>query len=155
MSLGPDDYREGALLRYDEAWALYEKEQWVGAIYLAGRSVEALFRCLLLREARPIAIGHNLREHLKRVGETSLLTDREFDSIETSVNNIAIVWRNELRYTGKLRMMRLLRDAGRHAWIDRMRVKGDPIKANARSVLEACANIITRGEPLCRPSKKS
>ncbi|MCC7293727.1 MAG: HEPN domain-containing protein [Phycisphaerales bacterium] len=152
MSLSPDDYREGAPTRLEEANQLYGSEKWVSTIYLAGRAVEALFRCLLLGQGKSLEVGHDLRSLLKRMGEVLPDTPGTFN-IEDAVNQIAAVWKNDLRFCGEARMARILKQAGRTRRIGSMSVKGDPLKANARVVLEACERIVARGEPICRRFK--
>lgn len=152
MSLGPQDYREGALCRLDEANKLYLAGKWVGTIYLAGRAVEALFRCLLLGQGKPLEVSHDLRSLLKRTGEV-LPGGPRLSAIESAVNQVAAVWQNDLRFSGDARMTRILREAGRTRRIGAVPVKGDPLKANAKVVLEACEMILSSGEPRCKRFK--
>lgn len=155
MSLSAADYLEGALLRREEAWALYERNQWVGAIYIAGRAVECLLRCMITMRNVELEVGHDLRKQFAHVRHVFQVAESESLALEKSVNELSIVWRNDLRYSGSTRMMRLLRDARRTRRIGTMRVVGDPLKANAKNVLESCEGIISRGEPICRPYWKS
>jgi len=147
--LGAEDYREGSLLRLKEAKILYASEKWVGAIYLAGRAVEALFRCLLWRQSKEQEIGHDLKKMLTRVRSWDLLPQADEMMIRSCLNKIAVIWRNDLRFTGDERFYRILKQSKRDQGIGKMPVKGDPAKANAKIVLEACETIIAIGEPLC------
>jgi len=153
-AFGSDDYREGSLLRLKEAKTLYASEKWVGAIYLAGRAVEALFRCLLWRQSKQQETGHDLKEMLTRVRSWNLLPRADEVAMRSCLTTIAVIWRNDLRFTGSERFYRILKESGRDRKIGKMTVMGDPAKANAKIVLEACETIIARGEPLCR-SKQS
>ncbi len=150
MPLNADNFLEGALARRDDAWALYSQRQWCGAIYLAGRAVQSLFRCLLLTGGKPLEVGHDLKDHLKKVRQILPAKDESLGELESNVNEIAIVWRNDLRFTGAERMLRLLQRAKRDKRIGKMRVHGDPLKANAKAVLESCEAVISMGGPLCR-----
>lgn len=165
MALSAEDYLEGALLRLREAKALYGSGRsdeghegapnWVGSIYLAGRAVEALLRCLVLQQGKPLETGHDLRALLEQAAEILPSDASGPMSIKAAVNVIAAIWRNDLRFTGEARMRRLLAAAGRDKKIAGRRVMGDPLKANANAVKSACERIIARGEPLCRRSRKN
>jgi hypothetical protein len=151
--LGREDYRDGALSRLAEARLLYDNQQWVGAIYLAGRAVEAILRSLLWVPEQPSQVGHDLRDLLARVRSRDLMRDasaNELDRLDNAVNELAVVWRNDLRYTGARRFQRWLDATGRNKRVGSLRVAGDPAKANARSVLEASERVVSIGEPRCR-----
>ncbi|MBI4582359.1 MAG: HEPN domain-containing protein [Planctomycetes bacterium] len=157
MPLGTDDYREGAMLRLFDAQVLRDGQAWIGAMYLAGRAAEAVLRGLLWCEGREQEIGHDLRDLVKRVRSLSTLADRDridLDRLEDDVNELAAIWRNDLRYTGSKRFDRMLKESKRFWRIGGKPVKGDPEKANALSVLEACERIVSVGEPLCQRYRK-
>lgn len=153
---GSEDYRLGALARWDDAQRLREKRRWVASIYLAGRAVECILRSVLWNAGRTQEIGHDLKDLLKRARSAgshprqAVLRD---DPFQDAVNEVAIVWRNDLRFTGDERFRRLLASIGRSTHIGKRRIQEDPIKANAISILEACESIISRGEPWCRSQK--
>lgn len=147
---GAEDYREGSLLRLKEAQTLSDNANWVGATYLAGRAVEAIFRSLLWQQSKELETGHDLRQMLTRVRDLISLNEKENDKLNDAVNEVAIVWRNDLRFVGEKRFRRQLRTSGRMYSIGRKRVKGDPLKANAISILEACERIVAIGERLCQ-----
>ncbi len=154
---GTDDYREGALLRMADAQSLREREAWVGAIYLAGRAVESILRGLLWCQGREQEIGHDLRDLLKRVRSLPMLIHRdrtELDRLEDAILDLATIWRNDLRYTGPRRFERMLKQSGRYWKIGDKPVRGEPDKANALSALEACEEIVSVGEPLCKRYRK-
>jgi len=148
--LGSEDYREGSLLRLKEAQTLSDNAHWVGAIYLAGRAVEAIFRSLLRQQSKKLETGHDLKQMLTRARFLMSLSETEDDKLNEAVNEVATVWRNDLRFAGEKRVRRQLKASGRMHNIGQKRVKGDPLKANAKSVLEACERIVTIGEPICQ-----
>ena len=150
MDLGADDYREGALLRLKEAQVLYETEQWVGSVYLAGRAVQCIFRSLLWRSGAQQHIGHSLPRLLDAVRRVGFLRESEYDGFYARVNEISVIWRNDLRFTGPRRFHRILKASKRDRHIGSKRVEGDPSKANAKRVLEIAEWITQRGEPVCR-----
>ncbi len=150
FELGTESYREGALLRLREAWVLYYQEEWVGCIYLAGRAAESILRSLIWARTRKREVGHDLRDLLKRVRMIVTFGETNEARLDDAVNELAIVWRNDLRYTGQSRFRRMLDASRRLRRIRGVPVKGDPLKANAKSVLEAAEGIVARGEPYAR-----
>ena len=152
--LGSDDYREGALARLEEARRLRDQQQWVGAVYLAGRAVEAILRSLLWLRGRQQEIGHDLRDLLKRTRSLGILSSDDTE-LGGYVNDIAVIWYNNLRFVGDNRFLRDLRAAGRHKHIYGRRIKGDVLKANARHVVEMCEAIVTRGDRVWVHYKRS
>lgn len=150
MSLGRQDYLEGALARHRESIMLYREQEYAGSIYLSGRAVESLLRCLMIRHNVPMTVGHSLREHLKALRSRLRLVHPWSETIENAVNEIDIVWRNDMRYSGARRLMRLLKSAGRSARLGGRPIVGDPLKANAKRVTEFTDALIHWGEPKCR-----
>ena len=147
MSLGSADYREGALARIEDARRLRDQGRWVGAIYLAGRAVESFLRSLLWLNGRQQEVGHNLRDLLTKARSLGLVSAQD-DDLKAEINEVASLWKNNLRFIGDLRFQRDLRDIGRAQRVNNRPVKGDPIKANALVILESCERIISRGEVL-------
>ena len=148
MKLAAANYRAAARTRLDEARCLYGGRFWAGTTYLAGRGAEAILRGLLaLREPR-LESGHDLRDLLARVRRTGMLRERNDAELENAVNEVAVVWRNNLRFADDDLFRWLLRQQKRDRSIGRTPVKGEPEKANAKSVLEACERIISRGDLL-------
>ena len=136
-----------ALLRLGEAHRLCEAEEWVGTIYLSGRAAEAILRALLWVKTKQQDEGHDLPDLLQRIRVLIELRTGDDRAMEDAVNELAVVWRNDLRFTGVKRLTRLLKKNGRLIRIGTMEEKGDPLKANAKSVSEAAEKVVTRGEP--------
>jgi hypothetical protein len=155
MRLGSEDYRYGALARIEDARALRDEKRWAGAIYLAGRAVEGLLRSLLWRETREQEIGHDLRQLLTKARSLGVVTSEDETRILDSINEIAVIWHNDLRFVGGNWLLRRLKDLGRLSKIGDMRVKGDPLKANAYSVLQACERVMARGDLVWSHSRKN
>ena len=155
FTIGSEDYREAALLRMSEAERLREASEWIGSIYLAGRAAEAVLRSLYWLKTRQQDTGHDLKALLKRVFVLLPFPADLEKRLDDAVNEIAVVWRNDLRFTGEKRFRRLLKESGRLHKIGSNRVQGDPVKANALSVLGACATVVALGEPICKRSKKN
>lgn len=155
LGLGSADYRYGALDRLEDARILYEGDRWVGAIYVAGRAVEGLLRSLLWRATRKQEIGHDLRQLLIKARSLNVVTSDDQTRILDSLNEIAVIWHNDLRFVGDGCLLRRLKNLGRLSKIGDMRVKGDPLKANAYSVLQACERVMTRGDLVWTRSNKN
>ena len=155
MALGPDDYREGALRRLEDAWRLFDGQQWEGAVYLGGRAAQGMLRSLIAREPGTLELGHSLREHLKRVRACAVLSPVEDDdALADAINELVILWRNDLRFTGTRRFRRLLTQAGRIKRLRGRAIVGEPEKPNARAVLDAAQTVVTKGELAWRRLKK-
>jgi len=154
MGLGPQDYREGAKARLEDARALYDKKQWVGSVYVAGRAAQAMLRSLLARGGN-MEVGHDLRHHVKRVRSLGMLQRDGDEQIEDAVNELVVIWRNDLRFSGERRFRQLLMQVGRHKRIGSRRVGGDAAKANARSLMNAAEAVVSRGERIWKRSTKS
>lgn len=145
---------EGASRGLEDARALLDRGRWVGAAYLAGRAVESLLRSLLWLENREQEIGHDLRHLLKRVRSLGLLGSRD-DELESYINDIAVVWHNNLRFVGDKRFRQDLVRSGRALRIRGRAVKGDLVKANALDVVNSCEAVIHRGALIWKRLKKS
>lgn len=109
LSSGADDYREGAFCRLDDARHLCAERRWVGGAYLAGRAAEAMFRSLLWLRGRQQEVGHDLRELLRRTRSLGMLTDRDETALHTAVMEVAVVWHNNLRFSGEQSFLRRLK----------------------------------------------
>jgi HEPN domain-containing protein len=149
MSLGGKDYLEAVQLRLDEANQLYDSERWVGSVYLAGRAVECLLRCLLWSPTTTMEVGHDLIDALDRIRRNRLLSDELLDQVTNCASDITVVWQNNLRYTGPKRFNRMLEQCKRNRIIGSMKVKGSAAKANAKHVLEKASTIVHLGVPVC------
>lgn len=143
--LGSDDYREGALARLEDARRLRDQERWVGAIYMAGRAVETLLRSLLWLNRREQEVSHDLRRLLRRAQSLGLLGEDE-TRLRVHINEVAILWQNNLRFMGDNRFARVLKETRRDKRVGGRPVLGDALKANANYLLELCEEIVDRGE---------
>ncbi len=154
-SLGVEDYRQGALLRLKEAQCLYTEGFWAGCIYLAGRAAESILRALLRVKTKEQESGHDLKDFLKRIRMLIDFHKSDEAELDNAINELAVVWRNDLRFTADARLRRILNTTGRLRRIGRVKVKGDALKANAKSALEASERIVTRGEPYAKTAGKT
>lgn len=144
---GAEDYREGALARLEDARRLREQQRWVGAVYLVGWAVEGIRRSLLWIQKRNEEVGHDLRDPPVRAQSLGIIANDD-TSLRSDINEVAIVWRNNLRFVGESRFARDLRDLGRSHRIAGRKVRGNPVKANALYLSEVCERIVSRGESI-------
>lgn len=149
MPATASDYYAGALRSLEDARTLYDHNRWVGCVYLAGRSVQALFRALLRLKSRHLVAGHDLRELHKQLQIGGVFMPAE-ESLEHRLNEVVVVWHNNLRFVGNEEFKRSLRKMKRHRRIGSRRVLGDPVKANAESILQACESLFARGAQVWR-----
>lgn len=112
-----------------------------------------MLRCLIVRQ-RGLELGHDLREHLKQARDLGMFQRSEDDAVADAVNELAVIWRNDLRFTGSARFAKQLHRTGRNRRIRGKRVVGDPEKANAHSVLNAAEIVVSRGERVCTSKRK-
>jgi hypothetical protein len=64
---------------------------------MAGRSVEAILRALILKRSDKIDSGHDLKDHLTSARRLGMLTDDEAQGggrLNDAMNDLAIVWQN-------------------------------------------------------------
>lgn len=144
--LGSGDYRDGAPMRLRDARVLREQERWLGAIYLTDPAGEGMLRALLWSKRSQQEVGHDLRDLLKRVRALGMLTGRD-DALLSPVNEIVVLWSNDLRFVGEGAFRRRLERIGRLSRDASGRIiRGDPVKANALGFLDACQAVVARGE---------
>lgn len=121
---------------------------------MAGRAVESILRSLLWSSSREQQVGHDLRDLLKRARSLGLMAEDE-TQLQDQVNDVAIVWYNNLRFVGSNRFLRDLGATGRDKRIGKRSVKGDPLKANAKHMVETCESIVARGDVVWKRYKAS
>jgi hypothetical protein len=158
LQFGASDYYEGSKTRLVDAQRLRDARQWSGACYLGGRAAEAMLRGLHWLESQDLPTGHDLLALLKRVRALGLFaTDADADStFQDALNEVAVVWCNDLRFASDDVFARRLRALKRHVRLGNRKVKGDYLKENARVFVQACETLVNRGAVLWqRRSKRS
>lgn len=144
MAIRSNDYRRAALARLSDARCLYQGDHWSGAVYLAGRAVEAILRALILKKSDRIDSGHDLKHHLKSARRLGMLTDDEARGggrINDHMNELAIIWQNNRRYADDDKLLSVIKHGGLYR-----QSKGDPLKACAFQVLESSEALVSRGD---------
>ncbi len=152
VNLGATDYRNSANERLREAGILLQREYFAGAVYLAGRAVEAILRALLWKHdvglrtgKRSLDTGHDLREMLSLVEELGIL--RQGDVVLLNVvQRIGRLWSNNMRFmpTSKLRTL----------WWDRGEIaRKRTLKLAVQAFYDDCSGVIKRCEVLYAKDK--
>lgn len=106
VPFGDASYREGALERAAEAFALLRAGHFAGSVYLAGRAVEGMLRALVWKSEpelqtgrKHLETGHDLRRLFLRVRDLGLLPARgRDDAFQTLLQRVARLWFNDLRF---------------------------------------------------------
>lgn len=96
-------------------------------------------------------IGHDLkklRKEFKRQSGYPEVADAK--PVVDAINDLSIVWSNNLRFCDDLKLKRLLKQSGRLNWIGGQKVKGDPLKLNAKNALQSCEVVLSYLEPTCK-----
>ena len=150
--IGETDYRQGALERWREAYALLRRDMFGGSIYLAGRAVEGMFRAVLWKSDRGYATGkkslgtgHDLKTLFIAIKPLALLEvcDRpgKPGSLTESVNNVSRLWCNDMRFWPTAKVARAWRELGELAG-------RRTLKSAAQDYYNTCSAIIKRGDTL-------
>ena len=143
MDFSAEDYRRGALERLDDARALGLANQWTGTIYLAGRAVEGMLRAIMRLKTSVNDSRHDLRALLASVKKLGLIVDQADDRLYVSINQLAVIWQNDLRFASRERFMKFIKSAK----LDRdLKRNVNAVEYWGKQILNLCDEIIKRGE---------
>jgi hypothetical protein len=133
------------------------------AIYCGGLAVECLLRAFrwtqdpgfegrhdlseLLRSSRLLRIND---EYMRRKKATEEETREATLRITEAMNEVIILWRNNLRFASEASLKAFLKSIERYQG-----VKGDPLKKNASDLLSAAQTVIERGTILWKSERRS
>jgi len=144
------DYYEAAIQRFTEAEFLYRYNNqfeedidfYSIAIYLAGHSVECMFRAYdrLENPKGDLDSKHGIN-YWSRKSPLILDDRREYPQFSKELKKIEIRWKNNHRFRNYDRMMLWLKNYN----LDRG-IKGDYVKENCRVLLDAARIIIKLGK---------
>ena len=165
MGLSKEDYYRSALERLNQARQIYDDGHLAHAlaVYIAGLSVECMLRAFIMRRTSELNEGHNLQSLFveSRLASPTTknrsITQSQSDRLEdqrlrsfNAINDLQVVWSNQLRYASEQRFKRSLERKGKLH-----RLKGDAVRANSRLAIEAATMIITLGAQEWTRSSKS
>jgi hypothetical protein len=164
MQFRAEEYYQASLERMQQAHRIYrEGTSFALAMYCGGLAVECLLRAFRWTEETTFEGRHDLSELLK--ASRLLKIDEDFmrrrrvseDAIRESglkllaaMNEVNILWHNNLRFASEASLKALLKRIGRLQG-----VKGDPLKKNARDLIDAAQTVINRGVALWTSKRKS
>jgi hypothetical protein len=164
MQFRDTDYYRASLERMRQAQTLSkEGDAYALSMYCSGLAVECLLRAFRWKEDQSFEGRHDLNELLKasrilrvnddymhRRGKDEkeiLRSSREF---RAAMNEIVILWHNNLRFASDARLKAHL------AGLNRVQgIKGDPLKKNASDLIDAAQLIVNRGMVLWDSPTKS
>ena len=163
MQFRAEDYYKAGMERMPQARRAYDDgRSFALAMYCGGLAVECLLRAFrwkenqtfgrhdlteLLKASRLLAINQDLLRAKKISDEAIRESSLE---LRAAVNDVAILWHNNLRFASEARLNAFLKEIKRVQG-----VKGDPLKKNALDLVNAAEKIITRAMVLWTSKKRS
>lgn len=164
MQFRDTDYYLASLDRMRQAQTLSkERNAYALSMYCSGLAVECLLRAFRWKEDQSFEGRHDLKsllraskilrvndEHMRRRGKTEeeiLRSSREF---RAAMNEIVILWHNNLRFASEARLKAHLTGLNMVQGI-----KGDPLKKKASDLIDAAKLIVNKGMVLWESPKKS
>lgn len=164
MQFRAEEYYRAGLERMEQAEKLYQDgNAYALAIYCGGLAVECLLRAFRWTEDATFEGRHDLEELLKasrllKINEDFIRRRRESDDavqnaeleLRKALNKVTILWHNNLRFASESSLKAYLKRLGRLRG-----VKGDPLKTNARELIEAGRLVINRGAMLWISKRRS
>lgn len=155
MDFTADHYFRASVERLSQAERLYRVGTGCYALsmYTAGVAVECMLRAYMVKRKREFESRHDLLLLFKESGMLKVdsdvlkrkgLTDEQIlehqKMLQTSVNDVVTLWRNNFRYASEARLLAHFRKLKLYH-----KVKGDLLKAKAFDLLKAARRFIERG----------
>jgi HEPN domain-containing protein len=164
MQFRAEEYYQASLERMQQALGLYRGgKDWALVMYCAGLAVECLLRAFRWTEDSTFEGRHDLGEllkasgllriddeHMRRRGASEDEIHKSGLALRAAMNEVVALWHNNLRFASEASLKAFLRRIGRLQG-----GKGDPLKKNARDLLEAAQTVINRGTALWTSKPKS
>ena len=164
MQFTAEQYYKAGLERMKQARGLYQAgAAYSLTMYCGGLAVECLLRAFRWAADASFEGRHDLAELLKasrllQIDEEYLRLNEESDeaimqsgrTLRAAMNEVNLLWHNNLRFASEVRLKAFLRRLGRLQGI-----KGDPLKKNAMDMMLAAQTVIDRGVTLWTSKKKS
>lgn len=142
----PEVYKAAALEHAGAVQGLYDDRQYTLAIFVAGLAVESMFRAYRMRVSAELDARHDLYE-LARISKfADRIPEASHESYAANLGIVATRWSNSHRYRSEEAIRKYLK----RAKLDRA-IKGDPLKENARLVVNAAIELVTLGAQRWKP----
>jgi hypothetical protein len=113
---------------------------YVLAHYVAGLSVECLFRAYRLRTDRAFDERHDLWVLAKTSGFLGICPAQSRPKINAALGDVVSRWQNDHRYRSNESLQRFLRKKKLH-----IKIKGDFVKENSRRIVNAAFELVNLG----------
>jgi hypothetical protein len=148
----------------EQARSLYQDgRSYALAMYCGGLAVESLLRAFRWTEDTSFEGRHDLTDlfkasrllridddFMRRRGESEEAIRDSALKLRKAMNEVVILWHNNLRFASEASLKAFLRQSGRSRGF-----KGDPLKKNALDLIDAAQNVIDRGIVLWTSERKS
>lgn len=138
MRFDAQDYREAAGERFVKATNAQGRGDYLAAHLAAGLAVECMFRAYLVRVAPDFDARHDLSAlsdaYLRR------MPAKRIGHLRASINDMAILWRNNHRYCSGAKLRSHFNRVARH-----QKAK-DMLKENGIAVIDIANEILKYGE---------
>lgn len=140
MAFSAWEYMQAARERSNEAHQCYERGLYVVAHYLAGLSVECLFRAYRVQKDQRFDARHDLHLLRKRSSFYEFIPIHRVVDVSTALHEVALRWSNDDRYRSKDALRRKLKNAK----LDRG-IRGDFLKENCGAIVQAALLLVSIG----------
>jgi hypothetical protein len=164
MQFAADQYYRVSLERMKQARGLYrDGAAYSLTMYCGGLAVEALLRAFRWTQDTSFEGRHDLSDllkasrllrvdddYLRRKGASEEVIRRSGVTLRAAMNEVIILWHNNLRYASEASLKAFLHKLGRLQG-----VKGDPLKKNASDLLNAAQTVMDREVTLWTSKTKS
>jgi hypothetical protein len=163
MTFRSEEYYRAAVERMRQARDLFDAGgNYALAMYCAGLAVECMLRAFRWRNDASFDGRHDLEdllkasdllhineERMRKRGEPQQAIDEVAVALRAAMNDVVVLWHNNLRFASEDSLRAFLKRAGRLRG-----VKGDAVRKNARDLLNAAQTVVDRGVALWTLSKK-
>jgi hypothetical protein len=163
MDFRAEEYYRASTERMRQARAIFNSGQgYALAMYCGGLAVECMLRAYRWRRDRSFTGRHDLTDllrasdligideaHMRRRGVPTEEAVAYALELQAALNEIVILWHNNLRFASEARLRAHLNKLGRLRG-----VKGDALKKNAADLLNAAQTVIDRGVTLWNSARK-
>lgn len=164
MKFKAEEYYQASLERMEQAKSVYrDGTAFALAMYCGGLAVESLLRAYRWTEDASFEGRHDLPELLKasrliKIDEDELRRRRASEEavrksgmqLRGAMNEVIILWHNNLRFASEASLKAFLRRIGRLQGN-----KGNPLKKNAKDLLDSAQQVIDRGVVLWTSKTRS
>jgi len=136
----PEVYKAAATEHLPVAAELYESGRYVLAAYVSGLAVESMFRAYRVSIDAEFNARHDLNELSVQARFRTIVPESKYFLYSEWLTIVAARWSSTHRYRSYQAMTR---------WLKRLKldrgIRGDPVKENARRLVNAATGIVSLG----------